>query len=76
MTALESEGQRRAYVTHAVGPQLRNPTAQAVPGDRHHVVQVDCARLFHSILGPQGHLGRNTTDRRGDGGHRDSGEVA
>ena len=45
-TALESEGQRRAHVTHALGPQLRNPTAQAVLGDRHHVVQGDCVRLF------------------------------
>ena len=72
MTALESEGERRAHVTHALGPQLRNSTAQAILGNRHHVVQVDCARLLHSILGPQGHLGRNATDRRGDGRRRDS----
>ncbi len=38
MTALESEGERRAYVTHPLGPQLSNPSAQAILGHRHHVV--------------------------------------
>ena len=76
MTAFEGKGECRAHLTHTLSRELRNPAAQAIPGDRHHVVQVDGARLLHPILDTQGHLRRNATDRRGDRGHRDSGEIA
>ena len=75
MTAFEGKGERGAHLTHTVGAQMRNPSAHAILGHRHHIVQVDGAWLLHPILDPQGHLGRNATDCRGDGGHRDSGEI-
>ena len=45
-------------------------------GDRDHVVEIDGARSFHSVLLREEDLGRHTANGGGDGRHSNRGQVA
>ena len=45
-------------------------------GDRDHIVEIDGARIFHSVLLREEDLGRHTANGGGDGRHSDGGQVA
>ncbi len=45
-------------------------------GDRDHIVEIDGARIFHSVLLCEEDFGRHTANSGGDGRHSDGGQVA